>query len=180
MPPQRIALITGGSGFIGSALVRRLIAEGWRVHLLLRPQSDPARIDGIDVATHTHNGTTESLVAMVGAIRPGTVFHLSSLFLAQHEVRDVTPLLRDNVLFGAQLVEAMSRNGATRLVNTGTFWQHFENAGYNPVCLYAATKEAFEALLAYYVETAGVKAVTLKLSDTYGPGDTPGPSCSRC
>ena len=35
---------------------------------------------------------------------------------------------------------------------------------------YAATKQAFEALLAFYAETAALRAVTLRLFDTYGPG----------
>jgi nucleoside-diphosphate-sugar epimerase len=103
--------------------------------------------------------------------RPSVVFHLASLFLAQHEVADVTPLLTSNVLFGTQLAEAMAANGVTRLVNTGTSWQHYENADYDPVCLYAATKQAFEDILAHYVSVCGLRAVTLKLFDTYGPDD---------
>jgi nucleoside-diphosphate-sugar epimerase len=56
-------------------------------------------------------------------------------------------------------------------VNTGTFWQHFENQAYCPVNLYAATKQAFEDVARYYAETASTAFVTLKLSDTYGPDD---------
>jgi nucleoside-diphosphate-sugar epimerase len=58
------------------------------------------------------------------------------------------------------------------LVNTGTSWQHFNNEDYNPVCLYAATKQAFESLLEYYVKAENFKVITLKLFDTYGETDT--------
>jgi nucleoside-diphosphate-sugar epimerase len=39
------------------------------------------------------------------------------------------------------------------------------------VSLYAATKQAFEALLDFYIDAHGFRAITLKLFDTYGPRD---------
>jgi nucleoside-diphosphate-sugar epimerase len=42
------------------------------------------------------------------------------------------------------------------------------------VCLYAATKKAFEDIIQLYVEMAGLKVITLKLFDTYGPNDPRG------
>ena len=66
----------------------------------------------------------------------------------------------------------MAKLGPLLLVNAGTSWQHFEGRDYSPVCLYAATKQAFQDLLAYYVEACGLRVVTLKLYDTYGPLDT--------
>ena len=116
------------------------------------------------------NGKPASLVLITGLdweIRQ----NLASLFLAQHKPADITPLVGSNVLFGAQLVEAMAAHGVTRLVNTGTSWQHFENSSYSPVNLYAATKQAFEAILHYYVETVRLRVISLKLFDTYGPAD---------
>lgn len=65
----------------------------------------------------------------------------------------------------------MTANGIYRLINTGTSWQHYENRDYSPVCLYAATKQAFEAILQYYTETTPLRTITLKLFDTYGPND---------
>ena len=43
--------------------------------------------------------------------------------------------------------------------------------GNRPLNLYAATKQAFSDLLAYYTDADFLRAVTLVLSDTYGPGD---------
>ena len=65
----------------------------------------------------------------------------------------------------------MTLQDVTKLINTGTSWQHFQNESYNPVCLYAATKQAFEDILKFYVETSDVKVITLKLFDTYRPDD---------
>jgi hypothetical protein len=50
--------------------------------------------------------------------------------------------------------------------------EHLFNAKFScPVNLYAATKQAFEDILSYYVDAHGLKVMTLALFDTYGPGD---------
>ena len=66
----------------------------------------------------------------------------------------------------------MRAAGTPALVNAGTAWQNYDGDAYLPVNLYAATKQAFEDILLYYTETAPLRAITLKLYDSYGPGDT--------
>lgn len=170
----RRVLLTGASGFVGSALTRRLLADGWDVHLLLREGSsaDGLPAEGECLHIHRHDGGTVQLIEIMRAAAPEAVFHLASLFLATHKPEDVERLIHSNLLFSTQVAEAMAACGVRRLVNTGTSWEHYEDADYNPVCLYAATKQAFAALLHYYVECHGLRVVTLKLFDTYGAGDT--------
>jgi nucleoside-diphosphate-sugar epimerase len=170
----RRVLLTGASGFVGAALTRRLLADGWEVHLLLREGSSAAALppEGPRLRLHRHDGSTPQLIEIMRAAAPQAVFHLASLFLAVHKPEDVDRLINSNLLFSTQLVEAMAVCGVRHLVNTGTSWEHYEDAAYNPVCLYAATKHAFSALLRYYVEVHGLRVVTLKLFDTYGAGDT--------
>lgn len=172
----RRALVTGATGFVGSHLSSRLAREGWEVHLLLRPGSRTEALGetASRAVVHRHDGTTEGMIRIVAEAAPDLVFHLASLFLARHAAGDVASLVSSNVLLGTQLLEAMAASGARRLVNAGTSWQHFEDRDYDPVCLYAATKQAFEAIVAFYVETTPLRAVTLKLFDTYGPGDRRG------
>ena len=169
---QSVALVTGASGFVGGHLARRLLREGWQVHILSRAGSRlPEAPEFLNVINHVHDGSTINMVTCLAQIKPDVVFHLASLFLSQHETKDIEPLIQSNVLFGNQLLEAMRVNAITRLINTGTSWQHYNNEDYNPVCLYAATKQAFEAILEFYVQAGGIKAITLKLFDTYGPDD---------
>jgi len=170
---QKSALITGGTGFIGSNLTKRLIQLNWEVSLIVTAF---AKLDSIkdvlgQVHLYKHNGSSEQLISIVKKAKPEIVFHLAALFLAQHKVGDIKPLVGSNVLFGNQVLEAMTKNKVYKLINTGTSWQHFGNQDYNPVCLYAATKQAFEAILNFYIETTPLKAVTLKLFDTYGCHD---------
>jgi len=166
------ALVTGASGFVGSHLVRALLAAGHDVHALVRPDSDPARVRGLLPATvHVHVGGVESLLGIVGASRAEVVFHLAARFIAEHRLEDVAGLIDDNLRFGAELVEAMLLSGVHSLVNTGTAWQHYGGAEYDPVCLYAAAKEAFETLLVFHRRTSPLRVLTLVLFDTYGERD---------
>lgn len=170
---QKRALVTGATGYIGSNLVRHLLGLGWDVHILTRPNSDlrvlAAELESI--TAHQHDGSSLGMVDLLSKAKPDIVFHLASLFLAQHKTDDIEGLVASNLLFSTQLVEAMAVTGVKFLINTGTSWQHYNDETYNPVNLYAATKQAFEDILAYYIEAHGIKASTLALFDTYGPGD---------
>ena len=167
------ALVTGATRFVGSHLVRRLIKDGWETHIITRSSSSLTQLGDIvsKVIVHQHDGTTKSMISIVNEANPEIVFHIASLFLAQHTSEDIERLVQSNLLFGAQLADAMTLQGVTKLVNTGTSWQHFQNKAYNPVCLYAATKQAFEDIIKFYVETSDLKVITLKLFDTYGLDD---------
>jgi nucleoside-diphosphate-sugar epimerase len=167
------ALVTGGTGYLGSSLVRRLVRDGWRVHVIVRGGSKLDILGAVcdRITVHAHDGTTEGMISIVQSAKPEVVFHLASLFLAQHKPAEVTPLVSSNVLFVSQLAEAMMVNQCHRLVNTGTAWQHFENHDYSPVCLYAATKQAAEDILDYYTQATPLRVVTLKIFDSFGPDD---------
>lgn len=173
MRNSKVALVTGATGFVGSHLTKRLIKDGWCTHIIVRPQSslDIISLMKEKITIHIYDGTTENMLDILNKAKPEIVFHLASLFLVEHQSKDIEALIRSNILFGTQLVEAMVANGVYKLINTGTSWQHYNNEDYNPVNLYAATKQAFEAILKFYIEATPLKAITLKLFDTYGPND---------
>lgn len=169
-------LVTGGSGFVGGHVLRGMADDGHAVAAVVRGGSDTSRLD-TRAQVLVHDGSTEGLHALVAGFRPDAVLHIASKFVAQHQPADIDPLIEANLRFGCQLLDAMSRSGVDALVDFGTSWQHFHTApdepqAYHPVSLYAATKQAFQDLIRFYAEARGLRALTLKLSDTYGPGDT--------
>ena len=165
--------MTGATGFVGSHLARRLVNDACKVHVILRPSSKTNILKNLEnkITIHIHDETTEKMISIVKKVKPDIVFHLASFSQYKHKSEDITQLVMSNILVGNQLVEAMVRNGVKYLINTGTYWQHFRNENYNPICLYAATKKAFEDILQFYIETTDLRIITLKLFDTYGPMD---------
>ncbi len=165
-------LVTGASGFIGSALCRSLAASGGHTVVpLLREGSRGQFPIGVPEPI-VYTGDIARLTTDLSGRGIDGIVHLASLFLAQHTPEDITPLIESNLLLGTHLIEAAAGGGARWFINTSSFWQHYGNRGYSPVALYAATKQAYEDILQYYRETAPVRIVTLELFDTYGPGDT--------
>ncbi len=171
---EKSAVITGASGFVGSNLARHLIQKKWRVNILSRESTDISKVD-LDlerVKLFRHDGSFASLKNCLGQIeKESIVFHLASLFKSEHSALDLDSLIDSNIRFPSNLLEAMSFHGFNRLINTGTSWQHFKCADYEPVNLYAATKQGFEDIIEYYVKAKKFSVVTLKLFDTYGPND---------
>lgn len=164
-------LVTGSTGFIGRSLLPCLRNNGCDVWALVRPSTDTAQLSQQGVSWVTDDGTSDLTPELVRHGPFDGVVHLASLFLAAHRSEDVIPLVTSNILFPVRLLDAAVRSGAGWFVNTGTFWQHYDDRAYSPVNLYAATKQAFESLARYYVEAHGLRFVTLALGDTYGPND---------
>lgn len=170
MPPR--VLLTGASGFIGSHLARHLVDQGYPVTVLVRDRSHLGFVDNApQLKILPVTDTWDSIKDAVATAQPEMIVHLASLFLSEHQSQDVESLVRSNVLFGAWLLQAAAEVSVKAFVNAGTSWQHYSGDDVRPVNLYAATKQAFEALLDYYCDAAGMSAITLKLFDTYGPED---------
>jgi nucleoside-diphosphate-sugar epimerase len=167
-------LVTGATGYIGSELATKLISMGCEVSIIKRTTSDLTGLDGIldKLSIYECNESTQSILNILGDAKPDVVVHLASLFIAEHESNDVEALIASNLLFSTQILEATKVNNINFLVNTGSSWEHFNNSQYDPTCLYAATKHAFESILEYYIQTSELSSITLKLFDTYGPRDT--------
>lgn len=165
-------LITGATGFVGGHLSRAMVADGHEVFAIVRG-SNVGRL-APEARPLLYEGRGENLIGILTESRPDVVIHAATKYLASHQPSDIAPLVQSNILFGTQLMDAMARHGIGKMINFGTSFQHFESDDYNPVSLYAASKQAFEAMLAYYVNAHNLSVVTLKLSDTYGAYDTRG------
>ena len=166
-------VITGGSGFVGSSLAKYLLKNNKEVYLILRPFSDISKLDLTNKNLHIYryDNKLDDLINFFKSVNPVCTFHLASNFIAEHQSCQINEVIESNITFGLHILEAMKEAQTKLLVNTGTSWQHFNNDDYNPVCLYAASKQAYESLIEYYVQAEGFRVITLKLFDTYGETD---------
>ena len=168
------AFVTGATGFIGSHVVRHLLRQGWSVTVLVRPTSITSAWGeaGDAISLSLYDGTGESLYRALEQARPDVVLHLATHFLARHVPGDLEALIDGNIRLGLHLADAMARTECRRLVTASTSWQHGNHADHQLINLYTATKQAGDALFAYYRDAADLRQATLTLFDTYGPGDT--------
>ncbi len=164
-------LVTGATGFIGQNLVKVLLDKNYEIHCIVRADSNTSNISQ-KVTIFKYDENIGSLIDYFNEQKFDGVIHLASLFLASHTQDDISNLISSNVKFGVELLEASKQSNTKWFINTGTFWQNYENEDYNPVNLYAATKEAFESMAKYYAQTSNLIFTTIKLNDTFGANDT--------
>ncbi len=131
--------VTGGTGFIGSKLIEVLLSNNFNVHVLTR-QVYKSLLSGGDNRLHFHHydGSASSVFDAMSISKPKIVFHLASLFVAEHQSKDIDKLIESNILLCAQLLEAMVMENVKFIVNATTCWKYYESNQYNPVNLYAA------------------------------------------
>ena len=163
--------ITGATGFIGKHLVKKLVEEGHQITINLFGDEkilfdEKVSIYKLNDANIQNDARYLKQEAFDGVI------HLASLYLTIHKPEETIQLINSNVRFSTYILECASLAKIKWFINTGTFWQNYNNADYSPANLYAATKQAFESIAQYYIETNQIKFCTLRLCDTYGPTDT--------
>lgn len=168
-------LLTGGTGFVGSRLARRLLAEGFAVTVLAQNTSrldQLLRVGAADAVSVARCGPGyHELSAILAQARPDVVVHVASVSRGGETPAELARMIDANITFPTLLLAAMRAAGVRRFVNTGTSWQNCDGDGYSPFNLYAATKQAAEDVLAAFCAAGQIAAITLRLFDTYGPHD---------
>lgn len=113
------SLVTGGTGFMGSAVVRALLADGQQVRVLARSQSNTRNLDGLDVEIVRGDITQQDSVerAMAGC---DNVYHLAAL-VSFWEPRDRrADFYRVNVDGSRNVFKAALQSGVSKVVYTST------------------------------------------------------------
>ncbi|MDA3892597.1 MAG: NAD(P)-dependent oxidoreductase [Salinivirgaceae bacterium] len=163
--------ITGATGFIGKHLVKKLVAKGYEITINLYGNEESPFDSSVSTYQISESNASTDIAYFKEEGFDG-IIHLASLYLTVHQPTDAVKLVDSNVRFSTYVLECAAQAGISWFLNTGTFWQCYNNAEYSPVNLYAASKQAFESIARYYIETNQIRFCTLRLSDTYGPNDT--------
>lgn len=164
------AVVTGGTGYTGQRLVRQLLADGAAVLAVVRPgDNDPVPVGALRLEDL---GDAQSNCDAFGEFKPDVVLHLAACQDLTHEPVAVDALVEANVAFAARMLSAAAASGARGFVAAGSFMTHADGTShYAPQTMYAATKQAFRDLAAYYHRWTPLNVTVLELSDTYGPDD---------
>lgn len=176
------AVVTGGTGFVGANLVRRLLGEGHAVHLLVRQDHDPWRIDDIrhDLKLHEVDLTDpDACASALQRTTPDWIFHLAA-HGAYPSQRDTAAMIGTNLVGTLTLVRAALRVGFESFVNTGSSSEYgykdhapSEDELPEPNSDYAATKAAATLYCGFLARQHEAKIVTLRLYSVFGPFEEP-------
>lgn len=183
---DRTVLITGGTGFIGNALVNALSKIPCRIIVLLRPgrKWEAAKFglaEVIPVRGDIREGSTWA--AHLGDV--DYVFHLAAQTSAYVANQDPLADLQASLVPILQMLETCHKNGLRpTILFAGTATQVGspsvapvnEKTQDLPVTVYDIHKLAMEKYLQHYSRNMGIVTSTLRLANVYGPGSNVGSS----
>lgn len=179
----RSAMVTGSTGFIGRALVDRLLLEGAEVSCLVRSQSisKAAHFAG-DARVRLIEFDLSNLESKLEDSSAEVIFHLASYGVQPNE-RDVSRLIEGNINILARLLHAAANQPLRRFIHTGSCSEYGyptpegvlvpETHPIRPKSLYGAAKASsvlFGNALASYLK---VPFVTLRLFGIFGTREQP-------
>ncbi|HWA46521.1 MAG TPA: hopanoid-associated sugar epimerase [Hypericibacter adhaerens] len=173
-------LITGATGFVGSALARKLIARGERVRVLVRPTADRRNLEELDVEIAAGDLTDPaSLAAAVKGCE--ALFHVAADYRLW--VPDRARMFESNVEGTRRLMQAAGEAGVTRIVYTSSVATLLPRPGGTPageedaggagdmIGAYKQSKHAAEIVVREMIERQGLPAVITHPSTPIGPRD---------
>jgi UDP-glucose 4-epimerase len=167
------AVVTGGAGFLGSHLVDRLVAEGWRVVVLDDLSSGSADRLPRDVELHVADLATDDVSATLRALGPTVVFHLAAQASVPRSVADPERDAAVNVGGTARVLDAALAAGVGRVVFVSSGGAIYgerrraatERSAVAPNAPYGRHKLEAETLVA----GSGIPFAIARPSNIYGP-----------
>jgi nucleoside-diphosphate-sugar epimerase len=159
-------LVTGASGYLGTALVRRLQHAGLLVHATSRT---PRASSGTEIWWEVDLTDEGATGRMISAVKPVVIWHLAGLAVGSAHARLVVPMFQANTLGTVHVLSAAQATGVRTIVLAGSLQQVWEtNEGPTP---YSASKAAAERAARLYSELYEMSIVLLRIGMVYGPGE---------
>ncbi|MEL6479810.1 MAG: dTDP-glucose 4,6-dehydratase [Pseudomonadota bacterium] len=186
-------IVTGGAGFIGSALVRYLagagLAEVWVVDALTYAGSREtlAPVEGKFTFVHSDIRDREAMTRLIAEVGPDAIIHLAAESHVDRSIDGPGDFISTNVTGTFTLLEAArawwqgqdeARRAAFRFhhVSTDEVYGSLgaeglftETTPYAPNSPYSASKAASDHLVRAWHHTYGFPVVTTNCSNNYGP-----------
>jgi dihydroflavonol-4-reductase len=170
-------LVTGATGFTGSAVTELLVSRGKKVRVLIRDASRSASFleRGIEVVVGDLNNKEAMKRAVNGA---STVLHIAALF--RQAGLPASEFYRVNVEGTRNLLDRAVEAGVEKVIHCSTVGVlgHIahppatEETPFNPGDPYQQSKMEGEKLFLEYVQSGKIKGTVIRPAMIYGPGDT--------
>ena len=177
------ALVTGGGGFIGSNVVRALLAKGDDVRVLDNfSTGSRANLAGLENDVQLVEGDLRSYERVHAAVRGAeVVFHQGALPSVPRSVQDPLTTTAVNIEGKLNVLLAARDEGVRRIVNassssvygnTGSL-PRVETQAPDPISPYAVAKLAAERFCTSFSRVYGMEIVSLRYFNVFGPRQDP-------
>jgi len=172
-------LVTGGSGHLGSYVVRELLRRGHETAVLVRAGRDPWRLADVTRRIQKIDGDLTNLAAAEGAIKvfaPESIIHAAWAGVGSAQRQDPQQI-ETNVFASLTLVRIALEVRAASLIGIGSQAEYggtgilSESARTQPQNLYGVAKLAVAQLSEALCHEYGIRFVWLRLFASYGPMD---------
>ena len=169
--------MTGGAGFVGATLVRRLVAAGHRVRVLDNYSTgDASHLAGVDA--ELVEGDIRDVPALDAAVAAmDAVVHLAAAGSVIRSIADPVANFDVNVAGTFRVLDAARRAGVERTVQASTGGALIgdatppvtESSLPKPISPYGASKLAGEGYAHAFAAAYGLRTVALRFANVYGP-----------
>jgi nucleoside-diphosphate-sugar epimerase len=181
-------IVTGGAGFIGSALVRGLLAAGHRVHVIDNLSS--GSLDNLEevadqITVWEYDICDYERIAPIIAGAP-RVFHLAAIASVPKSIVDPAPSHNTNINGTFNVFRAAAEGKAGRVIYAASSSAYgdsevlpkVESMTPHPKSPYALQKLAGEYYGSVFSECFGLETIALRFFNVFGPRQDPGSAYS--
>jgi nucleoside-diphosphate-sugar epimerase len=175
---DRKILVTGGTGFIGSRVLTKLVDNGDIPIVLKRSFSDTWRIKEVENRIVVYDVDKIAIKDIFALEKIDAVINLATYYKKNNSYDDIKKMVETNITFPSQLLELCKIHEIPLFITTGSFFQYNktnnildENTSMVARDLYAATKNALEKIMEHYASNTDLKVIELILFTPYGEMD---------
>jgi UDP-glucose 4-epimerase len=172
--------VTGGCGFIGSALVRQLVKQNVEVYVVDNLSSgNVLNLLNIDCKIFATNFDNQKIIQLIKEKKFDTIFHLAAIPSVKYSVENPALTTEINIASTLRLFEAAIGcvNKIVFSSSAAVYGNKYEHDicsifGKQPLTPYAWQKSAIEDISKIFCNLYDIDIVSLRYFNVYGPGQT--------
>lgn len=172
--------VTGGTGFIGSNLIKGLLNRGANVYALIRPNSSIglSKIQNLKGINYVVSTSRDLLKKIDSLPRFDVCFHLAS-YGVDYRQNDYNLLINGNINFTMEILQFCKFNKTKVFINTGSCFEYGmnnkrlikEDDALNPETIYSATKVSNEIIAKTFCKNNNIKLILVRPFGVFGPNE---------